>query len=293
MLIFRDSILGFVSGLQLAANDLCCKVGDWISVPKYGADGNVEEVSLTTVKIRNWDNTLVMLPPYLLTTDSFTNWHAMQAFGWAARALRGDRHDERAFLHPRCCDHYRKIDLLRDYIDRTERSGSKPITRHGIAPGDGRSTACIRPTWGCSAPTWCAIWERSSGKQDMTLMVRQLQRSRPRHSAPSSTFYRYGGVGGDTRDSVGCLRSRAGLIPEFGAAGVPESPDRMLRRSGIFFRTRRTPVRRFRRITGTSSLASSSKCLPCRDPEGRPGKVAPEADVGSAPRRLKHQHQPE
>ena len=80
MLIFRDSILGFVSGIQLAANDML-KVGDWISVPKYGADGNVEEVSLTTVKIRNWDNTLVMLPPYLLTTDSFTNWHAMQLSG--------------------------------------------------------------------------------------------------------------------------------------------------------------------------------------------------------------------
>lgn len=101
MLIFRDSILGFVSGLQLAANDML-KVGDWIAVPKYGADGNVEEVSLTTVKIRNWDNTLVMLPPYLLTTDSFTNWHAMQLSGRAARdALRGDRYDERAFLHPR------------------------------------------------------------------------------------------------------------------------------------------------------------------------------------------------
>ena len=80
MLIFRDSILGFVSGIQLAANDML-KVGDWISIPKYGADGNVEEVSLTTVKIRNWDNTLVMLPPYLLTTDSFTNWHAMQLSG--------------------------------------------------------------------------------------------------------------------------------------------------------------------------------------------------------------------
>ena len=62
MLIFRDSILGFVSGIQLSANDML-KVGDWISVPKAGADGTVEEVSLTTVKIRNWDNTDSDLPP--------------------------------------------------------------------------------------------------------------------------------------------------------------------------------------------------------------------------------------
>ncbi|MFR8223742.1 MAG: mechanosensitive ion channel domain-containing protein [Alistipes shahii] len=69
----------------------CCKVGDWISVPKYGADGTVEEVSLTTVKIRNWDNTLVMLPPYLLTTDSFTNWRAHAAFGRPPRDAFGSR----------------------------------------------------------------------------------------------------------------------------------------------------------------------------------------------------------
>ena len=68
MLIFRDSILGFVSGIQLSANDML-KVGDWIAMPKYGADGTVEEVSLTTVKIRNWDNTIVTLPPYLLAVS--------------------------------------------------------------------------------------------------------------------------------------------------------------------------------------------------------------------------------
>lgn len=80
MLIFRDSILGFVSGIQLSANDML-KVGDWIAMPKYGADGTVEEVSLTTVKIRNWDNTIVTLPPYLLVSDSFQNWEGMRASG--------------------------------------------------------------------------------------------------------------------------------------------------------------------------------------------------------------------
>ena len=80
MLIFRDSILGFVSGIQLSANDML-QVGDWIAMPKYGADGRVEEVSLTTVKIRNWDNTIVTLPPYLLVSDSFQNWRGMRECG--------------------------------------------------------------------------------------------------------------------------------------------------------------------------------------------------------------------
>lgn len=80
MLIFRDSILGFVSGIQLSANDML-KVGDWISMPKYGADGTVEEVSLTTVKVRNFDNTIVTVPPYLLVSESFQNWKAMQLSG--------------------------------------------------------------------------------------------------------------------------------------------------------------------------------------------------------------------
>ena len=138
MLIFRDSILGFVSGIQLAANDML-KVGDWISIPKYGADGNVEEVSLTTVKIRNWDNTLVMLPPYLLTTDSFTNWHAMQLSG-GRRVMRSVAIDMTSvrFCTPEMLDHYRTIDLIRDYVDQTERRVEEYNAAHGIGSGERR-----------------------------------------------------------------------------------------------------------------------------------------------------------
>ena len=80
MLIFRDSILGLVAGVQLSANNML-KVGDWISMPKYGVDGVVEEVALTIVKVRQWDNTLAMLPPYLLISESFANWQAMRDSG--------------------------------------------------------------------------------------------------------------------------------------------------------------------------------------------------------------------
>ena len=158
MLIFRDSILGFVSGIQLAANDML-KVGDWISIPKYGADGNVEEVSLTTVKIRNWDNTLVMLPPYLLTTDSFTNWHAMQLSG-GRRVMRSVAIDMTSvrFCTPEMLDHYRTIDLIRDYVDQTERRVEEYNAAHGIGSGERRINGLHQTNLGFSGPIWSATF---------------------------------------------------------------------------------------------------------------------------------------
>ncbi len=76
MLVFQDSIKGLVAGIQLAANDMV-RLGDWISMPKYGADGDVIEVTLTTVKVRNWDKTITTVPPYALVNDSFQNWRGM------------------------------------------------------------------------------------------------------------------------------------------------------------------------------------------------------------------------
>lgn len=80
MLIFKDSILGLVAGVQLAANNML-KVGDWISMPSRGIDGEVEEVSLTTIKVRGWDKTLQTLPPYLLISEPFQNWQTMRSSG--------------------------------------------------------------------------------------------------------------------------------------------------------------------------------------------------------------------
>lgn len=80
MLIFRDSILGFVAGIQLSTNDML-HVGDWIAVPKTIANGIVTDVSLTAVKIRNWDNTTVTLPPYTLVQQGFQNWALMKKRG--------------------------------------------------------------------------------------------------------------------------------------------------------------------------------------------------------------------
>ena len=76
MLIFKDSILGLVAGIQLSANDML-RPGDWITMSKYGADGYVIEVSLTTVKVQNFDKTITTLPPYALVSDSYQNWRVM------------------------------------------------------------------------------------------------------------------------------------------------------------------------------------------------------------------------
>ena len=76
MLVFQDTIKGFVAGVQLIANDML-RPGDWITMPKYGADGDVMEVTLTTVKVQNWDKTITTIPPYALVNDSFQNWRGM------------------------------------------------------------------------------------------------------------------------------------------------------------------------------------------------------------------------
>lgn len=80
MLVFQDTIKGLVAGIQLTANDML-RPGDWITVPKYGADGDVMEVTLTTVKVRNWDKTITTVPPYALVNDSFQNWRGMFEIG--------------------------------------------------------------------------------------------------------------------------------------------------------------------------------------------------------------------
>lgn len=132
LLVFKDSIMGFVSGIQLAANNMLM-VGDWISMPKYGADGTVIEVTLTTVKVRNWDNTITTLPPYALVSDSFQNWRGMRESGGrrVKRSINIDMNSVK-FCSREMLDKYRKIQLLKEYIDETERVVTTYNKEHGI-----------------------------------------------------------------------------------------------------------------------------------------------------------------
>lgn len=117
MLIFKDSILGLVAGVQLSANDMV-RVGDWIEMPKYNADGDVIDITLNTVKVKNWDKTVTMIPSYALISDSFKNWRGMQDTGGRRikRSLYIDTTSMK-FCTPEMLDRFKKIHYLTDYIE--------------------------------------------------------------------------------------------------------------------------------------------------------------------------------
>ncbi len=121
LLIFKDSILGLVSGFQLSLNDLV-RVGDWIVIPGQGADGEVVDILLSTVRVKNWDNTIVNVPAYDLVSHSFTNWRAMSESGARRikRAINIDIHSIR-FLTPEEIEKLKSISLLKDYLARKEK----------------------------------------------------------------------------------------------------------------------------------------------------------------------------
>ena len=120
LLIFKDPILGFVGGIQLSANDMV-RQGDWISMPKFGADGTVLEISLTTVKVQNFDNTISTLPTYSLVSESFQNYRGMKDSG-VRRMKRSISIDMSSvkFCTRQMLDKFRRITILQEYIDRTE-----------------------------------------------------------------------------------------------------------------------------------------------------------------------------
>ena len=126
MLVFKDTIMGLVAGVQLSANDML-RPGDWISMPKYGADGDVEEVTLTTVKVRNWDKTITTIPPYALVSDSFQNWRGMQESG-GRRVKRSVYVDMRSISF--CSDEQMAEFERRGWLEGVEREDKFVVNLH-------------------------------------------------------------------------------------------------------------------------------------------------------------------
>ncbi len=126
MLVFKDTIMGLVAGVQLSANDML-RPGDWISMPKYGADGDVEEVTLTTVKVRNWDKTITTIPPYALVSDSFQNWRGMQESG-GRRVKRSVYVDMRSITF--CTDEQMAEFERRGWLEGVEREDKFVVNLH-------------------------------------------------------------------------------------------------------------------------------------------------------------------
>jgi miniconductance mechanosensitive channel len=132
ILIFRDTILGFVSSVQVAINDMV-RIGDWITMDKFGADGDVIEINLTTVKVRNFDNTITTIPTYSLSSDSFQNWRGMQK----SDGRRIKRHvliksSSIRFLTNEDLNQMKKVQLISSYIVTRQTEIEKYNAMHGV-----------------------------------------------------------------------------------------------------------------------------------------------------------------
>jgi miniconductance mechanosensitive channel len=115
--VFKDSILGFIAGIQLTSNDML-RIGDWIEMTKYGADGDVIDITLNTVKVQNFDKTIVTIPAYALVSDSFKNWRGMTEFG-GRRIKRAIYIDVNSicFCTPQMIEKFKKINYIKDYVE--------------------------------------------------------------------------------------------------------------------------------------------------------------------------------
>ncbi|WGK64536.1 mechanosensitive ion channel family protein [Croceiramulus getboli] len=120
LLIFKDTILGFVASIQVSVNDIV-RIGDWITFSKYGADGYVTEINLATVRVQNFDNTFTTIPTYSLISDSFQNWRGMQeSEGRRIKRSILIKQNSVRFVSPADLERFKKISLIAPYIDHRE-----------------------------------------------------------------------------------------------------------------------------------------------------------------------------
>ncbi|WP_059174243.1 mechanosensitive ion channel family protein [Bacillus sp. FJAT-27445] len=174
MLVFKDSLLGLVAGIQLTSNDMV-RVGDWIEMPKYGADGDVIDISLNTVQVQNFDKTITMIPSYALISDSFINWRGMQSSG--GRRIKRSLYIDTSsitFCTGEMIERFMKVHYLSDYIVQKEREIAEYNAKNQIDrnnPVNGRALTNI----GVFRAYISNYLKNHDGiNQNMTLMVRQL-----------------------------------------------------------------------------------------------------------------------
>ena len=117
LLIFKDTIMGFVASIQLSVNDMV-QIGDWVSMPKYGADGDIIEMNLTTIKIQNWDKTITTIPTHAFISDSFKNWRGMsESGGRRIKRSLNIKISSIKFCTQEMLELFKKFQLIKDYIE--------------------------------------------------------------------------------------------------------------------------------------------------------------------------------
>ncbi len=125
LLIFKDTILGFVASIQVSVNDIV-RIGDWITFSKFGADGSVTEINLATVRVQNWDNTFTTIPTYSLIADSFQNWRGMQESpGRRIKRAIFIKQNSVKFVSSEDLERYKKISLIEPYLNHRQREIDK------------------------------------------------------------------------------------------------------------------------------------------------------------------------
>ncbi len=176
ILVFKDTILNLTATYQLAFNQML-KVGDWIEVPKHGADGDVVDISLTTVRVQNWDKTYITFPTNDLMSSSFKNWRGMQESGGRRikRAVNIDMQSVK-FVTPEMLARLKKIELLHEYLEEKEKELADYNAKHNLKDNiiNGRNLTNLGTFRAyCTAYVKSREFIDSSGK--FTTMVRQLE----------------------------------------------------------------------------------------------------------------------
>lgn len=132
LLIFKDTILGFVASIQVSVNDIV-RIGDWITFSKYGADGTVTEINLATVRVQNWDNTFTTIPTYSLISDSFQNWRGMQESpGRRIKRSLFIKQNSVKFVTTKDIERYKKISLIAPYLEQRQKEIDKYNAGNGV-----------------------------------------------------------------------------------------------------------------------------------------------------------------
>lgn len=236
LLIFKDAILGLVAGFQLSINNMVM-VGDWIEMPARGADGDVIDVSLTTVKVQNWDKTITTLPTYALITDSFKNWRGMSEAG-GRRIKRSFFIDMRTiqFADETLLERFKRIRLLRPYLE----SKLDDIKEYNDGVGEELSELINgrRLTNVGTFRAYCVAYLRNHPKihQNMTLLVRQL--SPGAQGLPIEIYVftndiawaKYEDIQGDIFDHL------LSVLPEFGLSAYQSPSGADLEKVGLSLR---------------------------------------------------------
>jgi miniconductance mechanosensitive channel len=174
LLIFRDTILGFVAGIQIAANRMV-NTGDWIEMDKYGADGDVLQVGLTTVKVQNWDKTITTIPTYALITEPVKNWRGMTESGGRRikRAINIDIQSIR-FCDEETLEQYKKIRYISEYIDSKKKELALFRQEQDIDEQDLVNSRRLTNIGTLRAYMKAYLANHPKLNKELTMMVRQL-----------------------------------------------------------------------------------------------------------------------